>query len=74
MDKWAAVEDPKQLDRVLLEFPLELRTQLLELQRLHQILNIQQVSQAVLTHSQDCSLSRSPLVPPQMQQSPVILS
>ena len=43
MDKWAEMEDPNQLDRALLEFPLELRTQLLELQRLHQILAIQQV-------------------------------
>lgn len=48
MEKWANIADPDQLDRSLLEFPLEAKTQTLELQRLKQILNIQQVSQAFL--------------------------
>lgn len=37
------MEDPQQLEKLLLEFPLELTTQIQELLKLRQILNIQQV-------------------------------
>ena len=41
VEKWADISDPNQLDKTLLEFPLEVKTQIFELQRLRQILNIQ---------------------------------
>jgi len=43
VDKWATIDDPLQLEKATLEFPLELRTQITELKKLHQILNIQEV-------------------------------
>lgn len=43
IDRWSEAPDLKQLESTLLEFPLELKTQLAELQRLRQIYNIQQV-------------------------------
>lgn len=43
VDKWATIDDPSQLEKATLEFPLELRTQITELKKLHQILNIQEV-------------------------------
>jgi hypothetical protein len=50
VDKWAAIDDPLQLEKATLEFPLELRTQITELKKLHQILNIQEVQSIVSNH------------------------
>ena len=44
VDRWAATEDPRQLDSALLEFPAEVKKQALELGRVRQVLNIQQVN------------------------------
>jgi len=42
VDKWAAMEDSR-LEAATAEFPLEVCTQVAELKKLRQILNIQEV-------------------------------